>query len=251
MHVPYLPISSKEDYLSLAEAVKWNSWLQTLSALVPMSCDHSCAALKLKKEPLEDPTEPVRITQNVQRQTIYSLKRIQQMTCAVQTSNIQSFHERAQSKIPIILVAVGCSHLPLKLIKSPSSILAMKALAAGITLISCICHVAESGKYLIGQDERAGAYEVTFDEEKTTLDLSKDCYPGKVCPPVVVMIGRQVGTIEVSNCHEGVMYTFINKGELDAGVVVQHEGGLYGSKGIPQFGMGSCFCYREGNLMCG
>lgn len=90
-----------------------------------------------------------------------------------------------------------------------------------------------------------------FDEDKTTLDLSKDCYPGKVCPPVVVMIGRQVGTIEVSNCHEGVMYTFINKGDLDAGVVVQHEGGLYGSRGIPQFGMGSCFCYREGNLMCG
>ncbi|CAJ1407653.1 unnamed protein product [Effrenium voratum] len=110
---------------------------------------------------------------------------------------------------------------------------------------------ALASKYLIGQEERSGAFEVHFDEEKTTLDLSKDCYPGKVCPPVLVMVGRQVGTIEVSNCHEGVMYTFVNKGELDAGVVVQHEGGLYGSKGIPQFGVGTCFCYREGNLMCG
>jgi len=119
-------------------------------------------------------------------------------------------------------------------------------------VLSCLwVSVSASGKYLIGQDDRSGAYEVMFDEDKTTLDLSKDCYPGKVCPPVVVMIGRQVGTIEVSNCHEGVMYTFINKGDLDAGVVVQHEGGLYGSRGIPQFGMGSCFCYREGNLMCG
>lgn len=128
---------------------------------------------------------------------------------------------------------------------------AMKAHLVSLALLSCLGEVSASGKYLIGQDDRSGAYEVMFDEEKTTLDLSKDCYPGKVCPPVVVMIGRQVGTIEVSNCHEGVMYTFVNKGDLDAGVVVQHEGGLYGSRGIPQFGMGTCFCYREGNLMCG
>ncbi|CAE8615205.1 unnamed protein product [Polarella glacialis] len=48
-----------------------------------------------------------------------------------------------------------------------------------------------------------------------------------------------------------VMYTFVNKGELDGGVVMQHEGGLYGSKGISQFGVGTCFCYKEGTLMCG
>ncbi|CAE7862547.1 hypothetical protein AK812_SmicGene29013 [Symbiodinium microadriaticum] len=121
----------------------------------------------------------------------------------------------------------------------------------GFTLWALLAPLSSAAKYIIGQEERAGAYEVVFDEEKTALDLSKDCYPGKVCPPVVIMVGRQVGTIEVSNCHEGVMYTFVNKGDLDAGVVVQHEGGLYGSKGIPQFGVGTCFCYREGNLMCG
>eukprot|EP00971_Amphidinium_carterae_P243146 4828535-Amphidinium_carterae.1 len=29
---------------------------------------------------------------------------------------------------------------------------------------------------------------------------------------------------------------------IDAGVVVQHTGGVYGSKGIAQFGSGQCFC---------
>ncbi|CAE8665978.1 unnamed protein product, partial [Polarella glacialis] len=120
-----------------------------------------------------------------------------------------------------------------------------------LTLGLCAClgffvDLGQSAKYMIGQQANSGAYEVSFDEDKATLDLSKDCFPGKPCPPVVVMVGRQVGTIEVSNCHEGVMYTFVNKGELDGGVVMQHEGGLYGSKGISQFGVGTCFCYKEG-----
>eukprot|EP00933_Yihiella_yeosuensis_P024345 TRINITY_DN18873_c0_g3_i1.p1 TRINITY_DN18873_c0_g3~~TRINITY_DN18873_c0_g3_i1.p1 ORF type:complete len:129 (-),score=11.26 TRINITY_DN18873_c0_g3_i1:123-509(-) len=116
---------------------------------------------------------------------------------------------------------------------------------------TCLVSIAHAAKYIIGQEAHAGAFEIAFDEDKNTLDLAKDCYPGKACPPVIVMVGRQVGTIEVMNCHEGTMYTFVNKGELDAGVVMQHEGGLYGSKGIPQFGVGTCFCYREGTLMCG
>eukprot|EP00401_Gymnodinium_catenatum_P010580 CAMPEP_0117475338 /NCGR_PEP_ID=MMETSP0784-20121206/9743_1 /TAXON_ID=39447 /ORGANISM="" /LENGTH=115 /DNA_ID=CAMNT_0005269581 /DNA_START=79 /DNA_END=426 /DNA_ORIENTATION=+ len=110
---------------------------------------------------------------------------------------------------------------------------------------------ALSAKYMIGTEANSGAFEVYFDEDKRILDLAEDCHKEKACPPVIVMTGRQVGTVDVTNCNEGVMYTFVNKGELDAGVVMQHEGGLYGSKGIPQFGVGTCFCYKEGTLMCG
>eukprot|EP00439_Symbiodinium_sp_Y106_P080832 s21_g19.t1 len=91
---------------------------------------------------------------------------------------------------------------------------AMNRFLGRLTLWALLAPLSSAAKYIIGQEERAGAYEVVFDEEKTALDLSKDCYPGKVCPPVVIMVGRQVGTIEVSNCHEGVMYTFVNKGDL-------------------------------------
>eukprot|EP00927_Polykrikos_kofoidii_P053363 TRINITY_DN47806_c0_g1_i1.p1 TRINITY_DN47806_c0_g1~~TRINITY_DN47806_c0_g1_i1.p1 ORF type:complete len:126 (+),score=24.38 TRINITY_DN47806_c0_g1_i1:76-453(+) len=119
-------------------------------------------------------------------------------------------------------------------------------------LLSCIFIVTvQSAKYMIGREQNSGAFEVFFDEEKQVLDLAEDCHHDKACPPVVVMVGRQVGTIDVTNCQEGVMYTFVNKGDLDSGVVMQHEGGLYGSKGIPQYGVGTCFCYKEGTLMCG
>merc|ERR1719330_1014308 len=111
-----------------------------------------------------------------------------------------------------------------------------------LALVGLACsRSAFAAKYLIGQTANSGAFEVHFEEEKQTLDLATDCHPGKACPPVIV----------VTNCQEGVMYTFVNKGELDAGVVVQHEGGLYGSKGIAQFGVGTCFCYKDSALMCG
>eukprot|EP00931_Biecheleriopsis_adriatica_P011882 TRINITY_DN112974_c0_g1_i1.p1 TRINITY_DN112974_c0_g1~~TRINITY_DN112974_c0_g1_i1.p1 ORF type:complete len:125 (-),score=21.02 TRINITY_DN112974_c0_g1_i1:41-415(-) len=124
----------------------------------------------------------------------------------------------------------------------------MQPLLLRVALFCCTVHAA---KYLVGHEANAGAFEVYFDEDKMTLDLDGDCYPGKVCPPVLVMLGQHSGTIEVKNCYVGVMYTFINKGEMDSGVVVQHEGGLYGAKGIPQFGVGTCFCYTGGALMCG
>mmetsp|Transcript_93131 Transcript_93131/g.234064 ORF Transcript_93131/g.234064 Transcript_93131/m.234064 type:complete len:132 (-) Transcript_93131:243-638(-) len=111
--------------------------------------------------------------------------------------------------------------------------------------------LVDSAKYIIGKTANAGAFEVDFDDEKRSLDLATDCFEGKACPPVVILSGRQVGTIDVRNCQEGVMYTFVNKGDLDAGVVLQHEGGLYGSKGIAQFGVGTCFCFKDSTLMCG
>merc|ERR1712061_730332 len=106
-----------------------------------------------------------------------------------------------------------------------------------LSALACLWSLrpALAAKYIIGQTANSGAFEVHFEEEKQTLDLATDCHSGKACPPVIVMTGRHVGTIDVNNCQEGVMYTFVNKGELDAGVVVQHEGGLYGSKGIAQF----------------
>uniref|UniRef100_A0A7S0AAJ0 Uncharacterized protein n=1 Tax=Pyrodinium bahamense TaxID=73915 RepID=A0A7S0AAJ0_9DINO len=119
------------------------------------------------------------------------------------------------------------------------------------TLLAVSFRWGEAAKYIIGKTANSGAFEVHFDDDKRTLDLANDCHPGKACPPVIIMSGRQVGTIDVNNCQEGVMYTFVNKGDIDAGVVVQHEGGLYGSKGIAQFGVGTCFCYKEGTLMCG
>eukprot|EP00444_Apocalathium_aciculiferum_P028935 CAMPEP_0183431914 /NCGR_PEP_ID=MMETSP0370-20130417/55133_1 /TAXON_ID=268820 /ORGANISM="Peridinium aciculiferum, Strain PAER-2" /LENGTH=131 /DNA_ID=CAMNT_0025617735 /DNA_START=76 /DNA_END=471 /DNA_ORIENTATION=+ len=120
----------------------------------------------------------------------------------------------------------------------------------GLLLLHC-AGLVDSAKYIIGQTVNSGAFLVEFDDDKRSLDLEADCHPGKACPPVIIMSGRQVGTIEVRNCQEGVMYTFLNKGDLDAGVVLQHEGGLYGSKGIAQFGVGTCFCYTDQLLMCG
>merc|ERR1719159_1598887 len=83
--------------------------------------------------------------------------------------------------------------------------------------------LTQSAKYLIGQESNSGAFEVHFDDDKKTLDLDADCFPGKACPPVLVMTGRHVGTIDVINCHEGIMYTFVNKGDLDAGVLLMLE----------------------------
>mmetsp|Transcript_72687 Transcript_72687/g.164948 ORF Transcript_72687/g.164948 Transcript_72687/m.164948 type:complete len:131 (-) Transcript_72687:144-536(-) len=117
-------------------------------------------------------------------------------------------------------------------------------------LLACLRPV-QAAKYIIGNTANSGAFEIHFDDDKRTLDLEKDCHNNKACPPVIIMSGRQVGTIDVSHCQEGVMYTFVNKGDLDAGVVVQHVGGLYGSKGIAQFGVGTCFCYKNAQLMCG
>merc|ERR1719330_244327 len=112
-----------------------------------------------------------------------------------------------------------------------------------LALVGLACsRSAFAAKYLIGQTANSGAFEVHFEEDKHTLDLATDCHPGKACPPVVVMTGLHIGTIDVKNCQDGIAYMFVNRGDLDAGVVVQHQGGLFGSKGIPRFGLGTCFC---------
>ncbi len=57
--------------------------------------------------------------------------------------------------------------------------------------------------------------------------------------------------VRMSNCEEGVMYHFVNKSENDHGIVVQHKGGEFGAKSVPQFGVGTCFCMTGQILMCG
>eukprot|EP00746_Dinoflagellata_sp_MGD_P165288 gnl/MRDRNA2_/MRDRNA2_94471_c0_seq1.p1 gnl/MRDRNA2_/MRDRNA2_94471_c0~~gnl/MRDRNA2_/MRDRNA2_94471_c0_seq1.p1 ORF type:complete len:130 (+),score=18.73 gnl/MRDRNA2_/MRDRNA2_94471_c0_seq1:64-453(+) len=121
----------------------------------------------------------------------------------------------------------------------------------GALLMSLILGMSQAAKYLIGTDSNSGAFEVSFDETKTLLDLEGDCHSQKSCPPVIIMVGSQQGTIELKNCETGVMYSFINHSENDAGITVQQEGGMFGAKGIPQYGVGTCFCYKERTMMCG
>eukprot|EP00747_Dinoflagellata_sp_TGD_P189733 gnl/TRDRNA2_/TRDRNA2_50435_c0_seq1.p1 gnl/TRDRNA2_/TRDRNA2_50435_c0~~gnl/TRDRNA2_/TRDRNA2_50435_c0_seq1.p1 ORF type:complete len:132 (-),score=28.04 gnl/TRDRNA2_/TRDRNA2_50435_c0_seq1:383-778(-) len=126
------------------------------------------------------------------------------------------------------------------------------------TLVPCFVGAAAAAKYLIGQDAISGAFEVNFDEEKKDLNLRYDCHETKPCPPVIILTGKHAGTIQAYNCQEGVLYTFVHKGDLDVGIVVQQFGGEHGAKGIPQFGLGQCFCYTGdpdgdgfGKLLCG
>lgn len=111
-------------------------------------------------------------------------------------------------------------------------------------------------KYLIGNFEYAGGFNITdTDINCSTMpcsfDLNTGCYPGRKCPPVVIFEGAIAGTIDMSRCDVGVMYTFVNLSVDDAGIVVQHTGGIYGAKGVPQYGTGVCFCYTGERLMCG
>mmetsp|Transcript_85703 Transcript_85703/g.142019 ORF Transcript_85703/g.142019 Transcript_85703/m.142019 type:complete len:133 (-) Transcript_85703:125-523(-) len=124
-------------------------------------------------------------------------------------------------------------------------------LYTGVLAWCFLIQPTRAAKYLIGQEANSGAFEVNFDDDKKTLDLHQDCHELKACPPVIIMTGRLVGTIEIQNCQDGVMYTFVNKSDLDAGIYVQNVGGQHGVKGINQFGVGTCFCYLGGELMCG
>ena len=113
-------------------------------------------------------------------------------------------------------------------------------------LFVAICHAS---KYLIGTDSNSGAWEIS--EQLNALNLAEDCFEGRLCPPVVVFIGTQSGTVSVSNCEEGILYSFINRSDSEYGIVIQDATGLYGSKAISQYGLGQCFCHRESVLLCG
>ncbi|KAF4662790.1 hypothetical protein FOZ61_002159 [Perkinsus olseni] len=109
--------------------------------------------------------------------------------------------------------------------------------------------------YIIGEGTPAGAVTLAKEDE---VDLSTDCGNPR-CPSVVIFDGEQEGTQEMVNCYAGQLsvspaapagaietlarYTFINKSKRDNGIIVQHKGGRFGSKSIPQYGVGQCFCF--------
>eukprot|EP00397_Hematodinium_sp_SG-2012_P066932 GEMP01101995.1.p1 GENE.GEMP01101995.1~~GEMP01101995.1.p1 ORF type:complete len:125 (+),score=19.48 GEMP01101995.1:166-540(+) len=66
--------------------------------------------------------------------------------------------------------------------------------------------------------------------------------PQKKCPGVIILDGAQAGTINVSGCEIGVLYIFVNRSSVDTGVILQHTGGQFGARPIPQYGTGLCFC---------
>ena len=57
-------------------------------------------------------------------------------------------------------------------------------------LLVAVCHAA---KYLIGTDANSGAWEIS--EQLNAMNLAEDCFEGKICPPVIVFIGMQSGTV--------------------------------------------------------
>jgi hypothetical protein len=109
--------------------------------------------------------------------------------------------------------------------------------------------VCRAAKYLIGTEQNSGAWEIA--DQLSAMNLAEDCFEGKICPPVVIFTGMQSGTLSVSNCEEGVLYSFINRSDSEYGIVIQDATGLYGSKAISQFGLGQCFCHRDSVLLCG
>jgi hypothetical protein len=116
-------------------------------------------------------------------------------------------------------------------------------------LLHLLVAVCQGAKYLIGTDANSGAWEIA--EQHSAMNLVEDCFEGKICPPVIIFTGMQSGTVSVSNCEEGVLYSFINRSDSEYGIVIQDASGLYGSKAISQYGLGQCFCHRESVLLCG
>jgi len=126
--------------------------------------------------------------------------------------------------------------------------------ACGLSLFFGHVPGAAAQKYLIGNEQYSGAWNITQVDCSTLpcgFNLGSGCYPGRPCPPVVIFAGSLAGTIDMSDCDVGVMYSFVNLSVDDAGIVVQHKGGIYGAKGVAQFGTGVCFCHTGSKLMCG
>jgi len=97
----------------------------------------------------------------------------------------------------------------------------------------------EALDFIIGDNIPSGAILLT--EDTSQVDLAKDC--GKSdCPSVIIFASQQWGTINMINCKKGRSYTFINKSKVDLGIVVQQEGGRFGSKPIGRFDVATCFC---------
>lgn len=95
--------------------------------------------------------------------------------------------------------------------------------------------------FLIGQNTPSGAILLLEEAEASVIDLARDCGKSE-CPSVIIFASQQWGTIDVKNCKKGRSYTFINKSQVDLGIVVQQAGGRFGSKPIARFDLANCFC---------
>ena len=101
----------------------------------------------------------------------------------------------------------------------------------------------EPWDFLIGDKARPyGA--VLLQDETSHLDLEKDCGHA-FCPSVLIFNSQQWGTISVSNCLVGRKYLFVNKSRVDLGIVIQQQGGRFGSKAIGRYDVASCFCLEQ------
>ena len=109
-------------------------------------------------------------------------------------------------------------------------------------LVSSEAHFNGALQFTIGDQTPEGAIRIFKDSD---LDLELDC-GGKRCPSVIIFAGQQSGTVNVQKCFVGQMYYFINKSANEYGIVVQHNGGLFGARAVNQYDMGTCFCYERG-----
>ena len=94
--------------------------------------------------------------------------------------------------------------------------------------------------FLIG--DSSPPFGAVFIREDTPLvDLSMICGYNH-CPSVLIFAAQQWGTIGLKNCVIGRVYLIINQSKMDLGIVVQEDGGMFGSKPISRFDSVTCFC---------
>lgn len=82
---------------------------------------------------------------------------------------------------------------------------------------------------------------VVLNDDAPLLDLTSAC-GNAICPSVIIFGGKQWGTINIHGCKVGRTYVFVNKSLIDLGIVVQQDGGRFGSKAIGRFDVITCFC---------
>lgn len=103
-------------------------------------------------------------------------------------------------------------------------------------------HFNEAHDVVIGdQSPPAGAITLNDDYSTSVLDLNSACGTA-LCPSILMFTQKQWGTINVMNCKGGRTYTFINKSSVDLGIIIQQNGGMFGSKAISRFDLVNCFC---------
>lgn len=94
--------------------------------------------------------------------------------------------------------------------------------------------------YVVGPANAGHGAVILFDDIGL-LDLRIHCGTAE-CPSILIFGGQQWGTVNIRNCRAGRQYLLVNRSHVDLGIVVQEEGGLFGSKPISRFEAVTCFC---------